>query len=131
MIIDPSNGHDFAYDGAPDLTVIFTRSLTIGGALFVISYLAYVHYHGVKLWNVLTFAAVTVSVITNNAVLVGRLGAAAEEETSTFAADKRAECAFLSALVGLMSVGAALDARAAGKASTAGENAPLYEEEVP
>ena len=100
MSVYPSDGKDFAYDGAPDAAVIFMDCLTVGTALFTISYVAYVHYHGVRLWNVLSLAAVTAAVVANDAVLVDRLGG----EAPAFAADKGDERVFLTALVGLMVV---------------------------
>ena len=138
VIIDHSNGYYFAYggayDGASDAAVILMNRLTVGGALFAIGYLAYVHYHGIKRLNVLTFAAIIASAAINNAVLIARLRVAAfdgadfEEETDAFVAGKQVECVFLSVLVGLMVIGAALDARMAKMASPADEKVPLHKE---
>jgi hypothetical protein len=84
LVINPRSGFDCIYDDVSDTVAAYIDAIMIGFNLFSFGYFAFAHYHGIKVWNVLGFFALGLTMMVNNAVMLVKLSANEGDECAEY-----------------------------------------------
>ena len=84
LIVNPRSGFECVYDDVSETTAIFMDMLMIGMNWFSFGYFAFAHYHGIKVWNVLGFLALGLTMLGNNSIGLAKLSSVEPDDCTEY-----------------------------------------------